>query len=496
MLQRTSVSVNIKERLDFSCALVDAQGQLVANAPHIPVHLGSLGVCVRAVMRKMKLSPGDTIITNHPAYGGSHLPDITLITPVFSETEKLIGCVVNRAHHAEIGGRTPASMPPDARSLAEEGVVIYPDYLIRNHEPRWDRIRQILLSGKYPSRAVEENLADLKAALAANINGREALLEMVQFHGLEQVLRYMNRLRKHAAQKMRDTLHNIPDGVYESEERLDDGSPLKARICIKDGHCDIDFSGTGPVHNGNMNATLAIVHGVVIYVMRLLINEPLPLNDGIMEPLHLRIPDGLLNPDFSGLPEECPAIVGGNVEVSQRLTDTLLKPFNIMACSQGTMNNVLFGSDHFSYYETVCGGCGASKEGPGASGVHHHMTNTRITDPEILEFRYPVRLELFQIRRGSGGAGFYHGGNGVIRAIRFLEDASLSVLSQHRIEQPYGILKGEPGMPGRQYIVRLDGSHRALKSVDGANILKGELFYIHTPGGGGWGHPDKKGNDF
>jgi 5-oxoprolinase (ATP-hydrolysing) len=332
-------------------------------------------------------------------------------------------------------------------------------------------------------------MADLKAALAANINGRDALLQLVQTHGLEMVGKYMDHLRKHAAKKMRDTLMGISDGLYESWERLDDGTQLKARIYISGGHCEIDFSGSDPVHSGNMNATLAIVHGVVIYVMRLLINESLPLNDGIMEPLKLVVPEGLLNPDFSGPPEACPAIVGGNVEVSQRLTDTLLKPLNILACSQGTMNNVLFGNDRFSYYETLCGGCGASKEGHGASAVHHHMTNTRITDPEILEFRYPVRLEVFEIRQGSGGQGKFNGGNGITRVFHFLDDMALSVLTQHRVEQPYGMNGGMPGASGSQYIIKQNGSRIGLKSVDGVNISKGDLFYIHTPGGGGWGKP-------
>jgi 5-oxoprolinase (ATP-hydrolysing) len=487
LLQRTSLSVNVKERLDFSCALLDADGRLVTNAPHIPVHLGSLGLCVRTIINHYTLNPGDTIVTNHPKYGGSHLPDITLVTPVFTENEQLVGYVVNRAHHAEIGGIRPASMPPDAKNLAEEGVIIDPFYLVWNHIPDWDGIRSILENSTFPSRSVEENLADLNAALAANRFGAKALIALVSQYGLDKVKTNMDEIRKHATSKMIRTLANIPNGTYQAEEFLDDKTPLRVKVEIDDSYCKIDFTGTGSVHPGNMNATKAIVDSVVIYVLRLLVNENIPLNDGLLEPVELIIPKGLLDPDFPDDPHECPAIVGGNVEVSQRLTDTLLKAFGILGCSQGTMNNVLFGNEKFSYYETICGGCGAGKNFDGASAVHHHMTNTRITDPEILELRYPVILNRFEIRKGSGGKGKRKGGKGVIREITFLDDVSLSLLTQHRIEAPYGMDGGKAGKRGKQYVINGKGEKIRLGSIDGLELHKGDRFVIKTPGGGGFG---------
>ncbi|NOY37225.1 MAG: 5-oxoprolinase [Chlorobi bacterium] len=490
MLQRTSISVNVKERLDFSCALLNPKGELVVNAPHIPVHLGSLGVCIRRVAEEFPMQPGDTIVTNHPRYGGSHLPDITLITPVYTDAKQLTGYVVSRAHHAEIGGIAPGSMPPDAKRLSEEGITIPPFYLVKRGRVNWDAMRAILQQGKYPSRNVGENLADLNAALAANRSGEEALKKMCGQFGIRRVTGFMDRIREHAAAKMRETLRGIPDGTYESEEFLDDGTRLRARITIRGDRCDIDFSGTDPVHPGNMNATEAIVNGVIVYVLRLLVDQPVPLNDGFFEPVTVHLPGCLLNPPFPDDPEKCPAIVGGNVEVSQRLTDTLLKPFNVLACSQGTMNNVIFGNKKFSYYETVCGGCGAGPGFNGASAVHHHMTNTRITDPEIMEFRYPVRLMRFAVRIGSGGTGKWHGGDGVVREILFLNPLRLSVLTQHRKVAPYGSEGGYSGVTGRQVIIRKDGTRQILGSVDGIDVSAGDILVIETPGGGGYGHPD------
>jgi 5-oxoprolinase (ATP-hydrolysing) len=487
MLQRTSLSVNVKERLDFSCALLDADGNLVANAPHIPVHLGSLGVCVKELKKVIEMKPGDVVVTNHPRFGGSHLPDITLVSPVYTDDNKLAGYVVNRSHHAEVGGIRPASMPPNAGNLSEEGVIIYPAYLVRNNQVQWEHIRSVLLDAPYPTRKIDENLADLHASLAANRNGEQALLNLIHEHGYEKVKRYMEMLKKHAAGKTRMTLNNIKNGTYTAEEKLDDGTPLRVKVEVNEESCTIDFSGSGDVHPGNMNATYAIVNSVVIYVLRLLINEPLPLNDGIFDPVKLVVPQGLLNPPFPDDPVQCPAIVGGNVEVSQRLTDTLLKAFGVAACSQGTMNNVMFGNERYSYYETICGGCGAGPDFNGASAVHHHMTNTRITDPEIMEHRYPVRLEKFEVRKGSGGAGQFRGGDGIIREITFLEEAELSILSQHRNERPYGMNGGKEAQPGRQWIQRADGSKKELKGIDGSTIHKNDRFIIHTPGGGGYG---------
>lgn len=487
MLQRISVSVNVKERLDFSCALLDEKGDLVANAPHIPVHLGSLGVCVRKLKDDFDMGPGDTIITNHPEYGGSHLPDITLVTPVYSGNREHLGYVVNRAHHAEIGGKTPGSMPPDATLLKDEGVIIPPAYLVKNGVPNWDDIKKIFINSPYPSRAVDENIADLRAALAANKAGETSLIALSNEHGMRKVKEYMGFLKDHARLKMEETLSYLREGTYTSEEFLDDGSPLRVKIDVGKRYCRIDFSGSGDIHPGNMNATEAIVKSVVIYVLRLLIDEKIPLNDGILEPVEIVIPKGMLNPGFPEDLKESPAIVGGNIEVSQRLTDTLLKPFNILACSQGTMNNVLFGNENFSYYETICGGCGAGNGFNGASAVHHHMTNTKITDPEILEYRYPVRIESFLIRKGSGGEGKFSGGDGVIRVISFQEPVSLSVLTQHRDSAPYGLMGGAPGKPGEQYILTKSGNKIPLGSVDGYEVKTGDKLVIETPGGGGYG---------
>ena len=487
VLQRTALSVNIKERLDFSCALLDANGYLVANAPHIPVHLGGLGICVREVLKNFSLSEGDTIVTNHPKFGGSHLPDVTLITPVFNNEGQRIAFVVNRAHHAEIGGISPGSMPPAATRLSEEGVVISPGWLMKRGVARWDEIKEMLTSGKYPTRAVAENLADLKAALAANLSGKEAFLKMVADFGEEEVMYYMDALRDMASRKMRSVLAKFPDGVYSAEEYLDDGSPLKVRVTIKQDTIHFDFTGSAAVHPSNMNATLDIVNSVVIYVMRLLLDEEIPLNDGLMDPVTVFVPEGMLNPLFSDDADECPAVVGGNVEISQRLTDTLLKAFEIVGCSQGTMNNVLFGNQNFGYYETVAGGTGAGEGFHGVSGLHQHMTNTRITDPEIMEHRYPVRIHRFQIRKNSGGRGAFNGGNGLVREYEFLEEVEVSLLTQHRVVAPYGMKGAEPGIRGEQWVVHPDGKKQKLEGITNFKVHKHDRLILKTPGGGGFG---------
>jgi 5-oxoprolinase (ATP-hydrolysing) len=487
VLQRTALSVNVKERLDFSCALLDAQGELVVNAPHIPVHLGSLGICVRRLSKELPMEPGDVIVTNHPAIGGSHLPDITVVTPVYSGDGTLIGYAASRAHHGEIGGSVPGSMPPLGRNLEEEGVVIPPTYIVRNGKARWDEIERLLTGARYPTRAASDNLADLDAAVAANHRGAAALRTLAEQSGVDTVVYYMNALKSYAEGRIRKTLASFPDGRYTSTEHLDDGTPLCVTVVVDGDTAEIDFTGSGSVHGGNLNATPAIVNSVVIYVLRLLIQEELPLNEGLMKAVTLKIPEGILNPPFSDDPARSPAVVGGNVETSQRLVDTLLKPFRRVACSQGTMNNVVFGNDRFGYYETICGGCGAGPDFNGASAVHHHMTNTRITDAEIMEHRYPVRLERFAIRNISGGSGKKTGGNGVIRELYFLEQLSLSVLTQHRTSGPYGLEGGKAGAPGEQYIVRQDGTVVPLKPIDGYEVYPGDRFVIKTPGGGGWG---------
>ena len=487
MLQRTAFSVNVKERLDFSCALLDSGGNLVANAPHIPVHLGGLSVCVKELLRSISFKPGDTLVTNHPAYGGSHLPDVTTVTPVFDDQENLMGFVVNRAHHSEIGGISPGSMPPAASNLAEEGVVIPPFLLMENGKVDWAGMHDLLTRAPFPSRNPEENLADLNAALAANKKGSDALTDLIREHGYSRIDFFFKTLREHANNRMRETLSRIPDGEYFATENLDDGSPLSVKVRKESGKCSLDFSGSAPVHPSNMNATEAIVHSVVIYVLRLLLNEPIPLNDGLLESVEIRVPRGMLNPRFHEDPFRSPAVVGGNVEISQRLTDTLLKAFGTMAASQGTMNNVLFGNDSFGYYETLAGGTGAGEGFCGSDAVHHHMTNTRITDPEVIEFRYPVRIIRTEIRRDSGGPGRYPGGNGMEREYEFLEPVNLSLVTQRRNSGPYGMSGGGSGKPGRQFIKKKDGSTIELKNIDNVDLAPGDRLVIQTPGGGGFG---------
>ena len=485
LLQRTALSVNVKERLDFSCALLDAEAELIANAPHIPVHLGSLGVCVRSILKYIPIEKGDVVITNHPKYGGSHLPDVTLVSSVYSVDNQLIGYVVNRCHHSEIGGIRPASMPPYSTNLAEEGVVIPPMYLVQHGEIRWEEIKTVLTNSKYPTRALEENLADLNAALASNRNGELALQKLVSEHGLAKVHFYMKRLKDYSTQKMQLRLQHFGKGIYEAEEFLDDDSKLKVKIEITDNECIIDFWGSAKMHRGNLNANVAIVNSVVVYVLRLLLNEKIPLNDGILKAVRLVIPSqSILNPDFPDNPEDCPAVVGGNVELSQRLTDTLLKAFGIVACSQGTMNNFLFGNKNFGYYETICGGSGAGEGFSGTSGVHTHMTNTRITDAEIMELRYPVYLNRFEIRENSGGNGEFKGGNGIIREVTFLDNVEVSLLRQHQIQEPYGMNGGEAGKVGKHLLQKSDGNEIVSNEF---TAEKGDTLTIWTPGGGGFG---------
>ena len=388
MLERTALSTNVRDRLDFSCALLDAAGRLVVNAPHIPVHLGALGLCVRAVRAALSLEPGDVAITNHPGFGGSHLPDVTVITPVHERADggALVGYVANRAHHAEIGGSRPGSMPPDATCLAEEGVVIAPTYLVRRGEPWWAAMADHLASGPFPSRNVDENLADLRAQVAANHRGATALRALAEAHGSARVHHFMDRLRQQAGARLETALAARGEGTWRAEERLDDGTGLAVRIAIaarRQGmRATVDFRRSGAVHPGNLNATPAVTTSAVLYVLRLLVGEALPLNEGLLDPVTLRIPGpSLLAPDFPDDPRLAPAVVGGNVETSQRIVDTLIKALGMLACGQGTMNNLLFGNDRFGYYETVCGGAGAGPGFDGADAVHTHMTNTRITDP-------------------------------------------------------------------------------------------------------------------
>lgn len=498
MLERTALSTNVRDRLDFSCALLDANGRLVVNAPHIPVHLGALGICVRTLREAIRLGPGDVVVTNHPRFGGSHLPDVTVVTPVFDDDGRRLGYVANRAHHAEIGGTRPGSMPPDATTLIEEGVVIEPMHLVEQGTPRWEAIEAVLAKAPHPSRAAAENLADLRAQVASNHRGADALLALAKEHGADTVARFMSRLRHRARHQLESALRERGSGTYRAIERLDDGSRIVVAIEIvaDDEHprAIIDFTGTSGVHAGNLNAPPAVSTSAVLYVLRLLVARDLPLNEGLLEPIELRIPSpSFLAPDFPRDASRAPAVVGGNVETSQRVVDTLIKALGLSAGGQGTMNNVLFGGDDFGYYETICGGAGATSRAAGADAVHTHMTNTRITDPEVLEARYPVRLERFAIRHGSGGEGHHRGGHGAVRCLRFLAPVRLSLLTQHRVEKPFGLEGGAEGSVGRQWIEHADGTRIDLGGIDGAEVEAGDLLVLETPGGGAWGAIDTRG---
>ncbi|UHG92834.1 hydantoinase B/oxoprolinase family protein [Spirosoma oryzicola] len=492
-LQRTAFSVNVKERLDFSCALLNANAELVANAPHIPVHLGSLGICARLVLANIRLEPGDVVITNHPKYGGSHLPDVTLLSGVFTDEDELIGYVINRAHHAEIGGKVPGSMPPDAVSLVEEGVVLEPQYVVRKGVFQWDQpdgLQERFTTAPYPTRALAENRADIEAALASLRAGETALQNLVRQHGLPTVHQYMNRLQASATDAILAVLRPLDGKHFYAEEALDDGHVIRVNLAINDGQITFDFSGTSGVHPHNLNANISILYSAVLYVLRLWCQKDIPLNEGLMIPVNLILPDeSFLNPIFPDDPAQCPAVVGGNTEVSQRLVDTLLKALGLAACSQGTMNNFLFGRSSalggFGYYETIGGGTGATVGADGRSAVHQHMTNTKLTDPEELERRYPVRLHRFAIRQGSGGLGQWQGGDGIVREIEFLEPVQATLVSQHRVAAPYGLNGGASGFVGRQTLIYADGQQEALPGIFTRAMEAGERIRLETPGGGG-----------
>jgi 5-oxoprolinase (ATP-hydrolysing) len=502
-LQQSSRSVNIRERLDFSCALFDACGRLVANAPHIPVHLGSMGESVAALLaavaegRRPPLRPGEAVASNNPYNGGTHLPDITVITPVFAvpvETEPLgdpLAYVACRGHHADVGGITPGSMPPFSRSIEEEGVLLdNVPLLVDGHlaEASW---RQRLAAGPHPVRNPDQLLADLQAQVAANQLGVRELQRCFRNHGTAEVLAYMGHVQTNAAEAVRQVIDRLEDGSHTLE--LDDGSriQLAVRIDRQARRAAVDFSGTSPQQAGNLNSPLAITKAAVLYGFRCLVGRPMPLNAGCFDPIDLQVPLGsLLHPQAPA------AVVGGNVETSQAVTNALFAAFGVLAAAQGTMNNLSFGDARRQYYETICGGTGAGRipggEGfAGASAVQSHMTNSRLTDPEILEDRYPVRLERFAIRRGSGGAGRWRGGDGVVRGLRFLAPMTVALLSGSRRVAPFGLAGGEPGLPGRNRLERLDGSLESLEGRVELSIRPGEILWIETPGGGGFGTPEE-----
>ena len=486
-LRRTGLSTNIRERLDYSCALLDPEGRLVVNAPHIPVHLGAMGVCVRECLRRLRPGPGDVIITNHPAFGGSHLPDITLFGPLFDNKGRLAGFVANRAHHAEWGGRSPGSMPADATSLAEEGILLSPRWLIRRGKDCFEHLDALLRQPPWPSRGPRENRIDLEAQLASLQLGRQRFAQLIQDHGAASVREQVAALRVRAASIVSGLLFARGPFTAKSCQILDDGHAIHVGMESDGRRLRIDFSHTSGRHPGNLNATPAIVRSAILYVLRLMIRDPVPLNEGLLDPVEIILPECFLNPLFTEDPAACPAVVGGNVETSQRLVDALLSALGEMACGQGTMNNLLFGNERFGYYETIGGGAGAGEGFRGASGVHVHMTNTAITDPEILEQRFPVRCRAFGLRHGSGGEGRYAGGDGLVRELEFLEPVSLSFLSQRRRTGPEGADGGGSGSPGQQWVIQQDGQRVAIPGIVQMNLQAGEGIRIETPGGGGWG---------
>jgi len=501
-LQKTSISTNIKERLDFSCAIFDRQGDLVVNAPHIPVHLGAMSETVkRVIVENREISCDDVIVTNDPYRGGSHLPDITVISPVHGPAGEIVFFTASRAHHAEIGGIVPGSMPPFSKNLAEEGVLIRNFKLVDRGVSREKELRMLLLSGKYPTRSVEDNLADISAQVAANRLGTSLLQEMIEHFSLRVVLAYMGFIQRAASQKMRMALDAMTDGEYRFEDFLDDGSAIRVKITVAGERAKVDFTGTGPVLKTNLNANSAIVSAAVLYVFRCLIQEDIPLNSGVLEPIEIVLPQCLLNPTEKDSPEDCAAIVGGNVETSQRVVDTLLGALGIAAASQGTMNNLTFGDSTFGYYETICGGSGASVERnrkdefgnpifhPGTDSVHTHMTNTRLTDVEILERRYPVLIKEFSIRKGSGGKGRFCGGDGIVRTIEFLKPLTVSMLSQRRGQfTPFGLQGGDSGKSGENLLLRAEASEpQNLGGCFSISVDPGDTLTIHSPGGGAFG---------
>lgn len=488
-LRRTSRSVNVKERLDYSCAIFTAEGKLVVNAPHIPVHLGAMGATVRHVLGTFEMQPGDVVVTNDPYHGGSHLPDVTVVSPIHDqESGELLFFTASRAHHAEIGGVTPGSMPPFSRNLAEEGVLISAMKVIDRGQPRIEELRELLTTAEFPSRDPELNIADIRAQIAANRHGATSLLRFVQDHSWSLVSDYMGYIQDAAEQKMRSALSDLADGCRTFVDHLDDGTPISLTLTITGDQATLDFSGTGGVLPGNLNANRAIVTAAVMYCLRCLIKEDIPLNQGVLAPINILLPnDCCLNPTPHEDPRQCPAIVGGNVETSQRVVDVVLGAFEVAAASQGTMNNLLFGDATFGYYETICGGAGATATASGAEAVHTHMTNTRLTDPEVLESRFPVRLRRFEIRQDSGGAGQHHGGNGVTREIEFLLPMEVALITQRRSEYtPYGLNGGCNGQQGANYLIR-DGRREQLKSLAHITVNAGDAIRIESPGGGGFG---------
>jgi 5-oxoprolinase (ATP-hydrolysing) len=484
-LQSTSHSVNIKERLDFSCALFDVEGNLIANAPHMPVHLGSMGESIKMVIgrRGDSIKPGDVYALNDPYHGGTHLPDVTVVTPVFDKAGKeILFYVAARGHHAEIGGLTPGSMPAFSKRIDEEGVLIDNWLLVEDGELREAETIELLTSAPYPSRNPTSNIADLRAMIAANEKGVEELRAMVDHFGLDVVRAYMGHVRRNAEEAVRRVISALHDGSYTSE--LDTGARIQVRVRVdrEARTADIDFTGTSPQTEGNANAPSSVVMAAVLYVFRTLVDDEIPLNSGCLEPINVTIPPGsMLSPEYPA------AVAAGNVETSQAVTGALYAALAVQAEGSGTMNNVTFGNQDYQYYETVASGSGAGDGFDGADVVQTHMTNSRLTDPEVLEWRYPVRVESYRIRRGSGGAGRWRGGDGGTRRIRFLEPMTVTTLTSHRRVPPYGMAGGDPGSLGKHWLERAYGTTTPMEGSDSKDAAAGDVFVIETPGGGGYG---------
>jgi 5-oxoprolinase (ATP-hydrolysing) len=484
-LEKTASSVNIKERLDFSCAIFDRHGNLIANAPHMPVHLGSMGVSVRTIIDRNQgaIDPGDVFVLNAPYSGGTHLPDITVITPVFDKPgNEILFYTAARGHHADIGGIAPGSMPAHSTTVEEEGVLINNVKLVARGTFAEAAIRSLLISGPYPSRNPEQNIADLKAQVAACEKGLAELRALVDQYSLGVVQAYMGHVQDNAEECVRQVIDVLDDKSLV--HALDDGTHINLAITVDRGNrsATIDFTGTSAQQPTNFNAPSSICRAAVLYVFRCLVDDDIPLNAGCLKPLTIIVPEGsLLNPDYPA------AVVAGNVETSQAITDALFAALGALAGSQGTMNNLTFGNETYQYYETICGGAGAGPGFDGASAVQTHMTNSRLTDPEVLEWRYPVRLESFEIRHGSGGGGKYRGGDGTVRKIKFLEEMELSILSSNRITAPRGLSGGSDAALGENTVERADGSIEKLQGSDKVGMQVGDSIILKTPGGGGFG---------
>ncbi len=488
-LERTAHSVNIKERLDFSCALFDAEGGLVANAPHMPVHLGSMGASVRAVKhRHPVLHPGGAFALNNPYFGGTHLPDITVVMPVFmDDTQPPAFYVAARGHHADVGGIQPGSMPPFSKTLDEEGVLLDALPIMREGRFLEAETRAALAGGQWPARAPDRNIADLKAQIASCQAGATAVAGMIDAFGPQTVARYMTFVQQNAEAAVRSALTRLTDG--EARVPMDGGGEVVVTIKVDAaaGEAVLDFSASAGQLPSNFNAPSAIVDAAALYVFRSLVDDDIPLNAGCLTPLKIITRHGSMLD-----PEPPAAVVAGNVETSQHVVDALYAALGVMANSQGSMNNFTFGDEDRQYYETICGGAGATATRPGASGVHTHMTNSRLTDPEILERRFPVRVERFAIRTGSGGAGANAGGDGAVRHVRFLAPMEAALLSTRRSHRPQGIRGGGPALEGRQRLRTADGEVKDLAGCFSISVAPGDVVEIETPGGGGYGQPDRE----